>query len=133
MALRVKRRAGWAKRDNTSEIGVALGQLGDQSNILRSVLLDLEQTATISDSLRFGGLLLDSLQEVTKLHYARVEQAPFVVLKSPDIPSALVEMGFLSNESEEKKLRNPAYQRKMAQALFDGIHQYFKKNSAADV
>lgn len=121
--------ARWlAKRDNTSELGgVDLGELEDQSYLLRSVLIDLAQTATVTDSLRLGVSILDSLDDLTKLHYKRVEQAPFVVLKSPDIPSVLVETGFISNSNEEMRLRDKGYQTKIAQALADGIRSYIKK------
>jgi len=119
--------ARWlAQRDNFSELGsVDLTELNNRSH-LRSVLIDLAQTATISDSLRLGTSLLDSLDNMTKLHYARVEQAPFVVLKSPDIPSVLVEVGFVSNPAEELHLRNQAYQNKLARALLSGIQKYVR-------
>lgn len=125
--------ARWlASRENHSELGgVDLRELEDQSVQLRSVLIDLAQTATTTDSLRLGNSLLDSLDSVTNLHYSRVEQAPFMVLKSPDIPSVLVEIGFLSNLHEEEKLRDERYQQKMAQALFNGIRGYVKKYSMA--
>lgn len=127
--------ARWiAQRENYSELGnVDLKELNDQSYILRSVLVDLAQTATINDSLRLGSSLLNSMGDVTRLHYASVEQAPFVVLKSPDIPSVLVELGFISNPSEEKLLRNPAYQKKMAQALMSGIQKYIKTSVVASL
>lgn len=122
--------ARWiAKRDNYSELGgVDLDELGDQSHLLRSVLIDLAQTATITDSLRLGTSILDSLDNVTRLHYSRVEQAPFVVLKSPDIPSVLVETGFISNSHEEARLRDKAYQHKLAVAMYDGVKFYITKN-----
>lgn len=127
--------ARWlAKSENYSELGgVDLGELSDQSVVLRSVLIDLAQTATITDSLHLGQSILDSLNKVTELHYARVEQAPFVVLKSPDIPSILVEIGFISNPSEEIRLREKVYQAKVAQALFNGIQIYIKKYSVTGV
>jgi N-acetylmuramoyl-L-alanine amidase len=121
--------ARWlARRDNYSELGgVDLGDLEDQSYLLRSVLIDLAQTNTTQDSMRLGESLLDALDNVTRLHYARVEQAPFMVLKSPDIPSILVETGFISNSKEEKRLADRAYQREIAQALLNGIMRYHKK------
>lgn len=121
--------ARWlAKRDNDSELGgVDLSELDNQNYLLRSVLIDLSQTATINDSLRLGNVMLDSLFKVTNLHYRRVEQARFVVLKSPDIPSVLVETGFISNSHEELRLGNQDYQTRIANALFEGIHQYSKK------
>ncbi len=127
--------ARWlAKRDNYSELGgVDLSELGDKSYLLRSVLIDLAQTATITDSLRLGTAMLDSLDRLTRLHYSRVEQAPFVVLKSPDIPSVLVETGFISNSTEEQRLRSSQYQDKIAQALFNGIRLYLKKYASIGV
>lgn len=123
--------AKWlANRENFSELGGAPWQDVNNKN-LRSVLMDLSQTATITDSLRLGHSLLDSLDSITRLHYTRVEQAPFVVLKSPDIPSVLVETGFISNQQEEKRLRDQQYQNKMALALLKGIQTYVKNYSIA--
>jgi N-acetylmuramoyl-L-alanine amidase len=118
--------ARWlADRENHSELGgVDLNELGDKSYILRSVLIDLAQTATINDSMKLGTDVLDNLENVTTLHYPRVEQAPFMVLKSPDIPSVLVETGFLSNSKEEERLQSAAYRDKLAHALLGGIHHY---------
>ena len=121
--------ARWlARRDNYSELGgVDLRELGDQSALLRSVLIDLAQTATITDSLHLGSMMLANLKNVTRLHYSRVEQAPFMVLKSPDIPSILVEMGFISNAKEETRLSDENYQNQIALALFNSIENYLKK------
>jgi N-acetylmuramoyl-L-alanine amidase len=118
--------ARWlASRENYSELGgVDLGELGDKSYILRSVLIDLAQTATISDSVTLGSTILKALGSVTKLHYIRVEQAPFMVLKSPDIPSVLVETGFLSNPYDEENLQNDLYREKLAKALLVGVKNY---------
>ncbi len=117
--------ARWlAEKENQSELlgGVALH---GKSQTLQSVLLDLSQTATISASLQLGDNVLHSLHAIARLHHERVEQAGFVVLKSPDIPSILIETGFLSNPKEERKLRDPYYQRRIAQAIVNGINQYF--------
>lgn len=121
--------AHWlARRDNYSELGgVDLSELSDQSYLLRSVLIDLAQTATTTDSLHLGNMMLANLKNVTRLHYSRVEQAPFMVLKSPDIPSILVEMGFISNAREEAKLCNDNYQEQIALALFNSIGNYLRK------
>lgn len=118
--------ARWlAQKDNYVELGgVELNSLQDRSPLLRSVLIDLAQTATIRDSLRLGNDMLDALDAISTLHYKHVEQAPFMVLKSPDIPSVLVETGFISNPKEEKRLTDPAYQQKIAEALLLGIVQY---------
>jgi N-acetylmuramoyl-L-alanine amidase len=115
----VKRENYYAELNNLD-----LKELDDQSYLLRSVLIDLAQTATIRDSLRFANALLDSLESTTRLHYSRVELAPFMVLKAPDVPSILVETGFISNVKEESHLRQLAFQHKMALALYQGIYQY---------
>jgi len=127
--------AHWlAGRENMSELaGVNAQELQGQSYLLRSVLIDLEQTATIRDSLHLGRSLLADLHAVTSLHYRRVEQAPFMVLKSPDIPSVLVETGFLSNKQEELHLRDPVYQGKIARAILIGLQKYIKKYPPAVV
>lgn len=115
--------ARWlADRENESELGQAMS---DKSSVLRSVLIDLAQTATIGASLEIGNAILNQLEYFSHLHSSRVEQAAFVVLKSPDIPSLLVETGFLSDPHEEAKLRDPGYQKKLANALSNGIEDYF--------
>jgi N-acetylmuramoyl-L-alanine amidase len=120
--------ARWlAQSDNHAELdGVLFDTLQDHSLMLRSVLIDLAQTATIADSIRLGTFLLSTLDDISRLHYRHVEQAPFMVLKSPDIPSILVETGFISNPLEEERLANPQYQQKIAHALWLGIAQYVK-------
>jgi N-acetylmuramoyl-L-alanine amidase len=116
--------ARWlAEKENYSELGGV--NLDDKTDVLRSVLLDLSQTGTISLSLQLGGNLLQELGKISHLHHATVEQARFVVLKSPDIPSVLVETGFISNEDEEDRLGDPIYQQQVAQALLKGIRRYF--------
>ncbi len=117
--------ARWlALRENQSELMGGL-ELADKEDMLRSVLINLSQTATIQASLYVGQNLLGNLHRITSLHHSQVEQAAFVVLKSPDIPSLLMEMGFLSNSQEEHKLRNEIYQQHLAQATMWGIRQYF--------
>jgi N-acetylmuramoyl-L-alanine amidase len=95
---------------------------------LKQVLLDLSQTATINESLKLAKSVLDELGEINKLHKRDVEQAGFAVLKAPDIPSILVETAFLTNPEEEQKLRGKHYQRKVANAMLDGIRRYFASN-----
>jgi N-acetylmuramoyl-L-alanine amidase len=120
--------ARWlAKKENYSELMGGIN-LEDKSYLLRSVLLDLSQTATIRQSLVLGNYIIRSLGKVTMLHTGHVEQAPFVVLKSPDIPSLLIETGFISNRREELLLRNPIYQQKVARALMQGIMNYLHKH-----
>lgn len=122
--------ARWlAQSENRSDlIGGAGGvSLNGRDEMLAGVLLDLSMTASINSSLGVGSSILGRLGNVTKLHKRGVEQAAFVVLKSPDIPSLLVEAGFISNPQEEQNLSSSAYQRKLANAVFEGIHDYFRK------
>jgi N-acetylmuramoyl-L-alanine amidase len=116
--------ARWlAAKENYSELGGV--DLSDKNDMLRSVLIDLSQTATISASLKLGDDILAQMGLFTPLHHVGVEQARFVVLKSPDIPSVLVETGFLSNSNEELKLRDAQYQQKVARAILKGVIAYF--------
>jgi len=118
--------ARWlAQKDNYSELGeVELNALQDRSQLLRSVLIDLAQTATIQNSLRLGNSVLNALDDISVLHYKHVEQAPFMVLRSPDIPSILIETGFISNPYEERRLADPLYQEKLAQAIYQGLSTF---------
>ena len=123
--------ARWlARKENYSELGGI--DLDDKGNLLRSVLIDLSQTATIGASLELGDAILKEMGHFAKLHKGRVEQARFVVLKSPDIPSILVETGFLSNYTEERRLRTSKYQKKMAYAIMKGIDKYFRRRPPED-
>ncbi len=119
--------ARWlAEKENYSELGgVNLSDLDDQNDLIRTVLIDLSQTATTTASLQVGSQVLSRLERVTSLHSNGVEQARFVVLKSPDIPSILVEMGFISNPTEEKNLNDPKYQSRVTKAIFEGLKTYF--------
>lgn len=120
--------ARWlAEKENHSELGgVNLSGLDDQNGVIRTVLLDLSQTATIGASLQMGSRVLRGLDTITTLHNNKVEQARFVVLKSPDIPSILIETGFISNPREERNLTSPAYQARLTQAIFQGVNGYFR-------
>lgn len=120
--------AGWlAKRENEADLigGVNI----DVSDVyLKKTLLDLQQTATINDSLKLARAVLGEVGAINTLHKGDVEQAGFAVLKAPDIPSILVETAFISNPDEEKRLKNDAYQDKMADAILQGIKRYFAQN-----
>lgn len=120
--------ARWlAEKENYSELGgVNLKDLDDQSGLVREVLIDLSQTATIGASLHMGERVLRNLNTMTSLHNHKVEQARFMVLKSPDIPSILVETGFISNPREEKNLTDNRYQQRLTQAIFQGLKTYFQ-------
>jgi len=121
--------ARWlAEKENHSELaGVNLKALDDKNGMIRSVLIDLSQTATIQASLNIGRRILSNLGRITSLHNRNVEQARFVVLKSPDTPSILVETGFISNPNEERNLASAAYQEQLSQAIFNGLQQYFRE------
>ena len=118
--------ARWiAKKENSSDLigGISLD---DKDDLIASVLLDLSQTATIQDSLELGSDVLSHLGKVSKLNNRKVQQAGFAVLKAPDMPSILIETAFLSNPSEEKKLRSSKHQQKLAKAVFSGIRKHLK-------
>ena len=122
--------ARWlAEKENYSELGgVDLRSLDDSDGMVRVVLLDLAQTATISASLKLGAVVLKNLDSVGSLHHSTVEQARFVVLKSLDTPSILVETGFISNPTDARNLTNSTHQMKLAQAIFAGLKRYFSIN-----
>jgi N-acetylmuramoyl-L-alanine amidase len=121
--------AQWlANSENNADLigGVSLD---DKDDLLRSVLLDLSQNATIAASLDVGSNVLGELKKIGKVHKKRVEQAGFMVLKSPDIPSILVETGYISNKREERNLRSKAHQRKLARAMLKGVKRFFAHNA----
>ncbi len=114
--------ARWlAEKENASELGQAMV---DKNRLLRSVLIDLSQTATVNASLDLGKKMLEAFSQVAILHSPKVEQAAFVILKSPYVPSLLVEIGFLSHGSEEKKLNQSSYQDKIVDKMAESIHSY---------
>ena len=122
--------ARWlAQSENRSDlIGGAGGlSLDGRDDVLAGVLLDLSMTASINASLGVGSSVLGKLGDVAKLHKPGVEQAAFAVLRSPDIPSILVEAGFISNPTEEKNLGSERYRNRLARAVMDGIHEYFNR------
>ena len=116
-----------AQSENRADLigGVNL-DVGDP--VLARTLLDLSQTASISDSLKLGRMMLEEIGEVNALHKSYVEQAGFAVLKAPDIPSILVETAFISNPDEERLLRDTQHQAKLADSMLGGIRRYFAQN-----
>lgn len=118
-----------AKKENESDLigGVSLNI---KDPVLARTLLDLSQTATINDSLKLGKAVLGHIGEINNLHKNHVEQAGFAVLKSPDIPSILVETAFISNPEEERKLNDDEYQDKLVLSILSGIKKYFASNPA---
>ena len=118
-----------AQRENASVGGVSLD---DKDEVLASVLLDLSQNAALSASLDVGGKVATELSRVTRMHRRSIQQAGFLVLKSPDMPSILVEAAFISNPAEEKKLRDRGHQGRLANAILAGIRNYFFTNPPPD-
>ena len=119
-----------AERENASDLigGVSLD---DKDNVLASVLLDLSQTASLTASLTAAERVLVELDRVGAVRKRAVQQAGFVVLKSPDIPSLLVETAYISNPGEEKRLKDPRRQDQLATAIHAGIRGYFYENPPA--
>jgi N-acetylmuramoyl-L-alanine amidase len=120
--------ARWlAERENAADLkgGVSLA---DKQGQLASVLMDLSQTASIGSSMEAAQRVLGYMDRIGDVRKSEVQQAAFVVLKSPDIPSMLVETAYISNPSEEKRLRTPQQQERIAQAIFSGVRDYFRGN-----
>lgn len=123
--------ARWlAERENASDLigGISLD---DKDNMLASVLLDLSQTASREASINVANKVLSSLKKIGKTHKKHVQSAGFAVLKSPDIPSILVETAYISNPEEEKKLNSARYRDNLARALLDGLRDYFMETPPA--
>ena len=115
-----------AARENAALIGGV--ELGDKDPVLASVLMDLSQNATISSSIAVGDAILQRMASLGSLHRRSVQQAPFMVLKSPDVPSVLLETAYISNPTDERNLRSAAHQEKLAAAVLEGIRKYFAAN-----
>jgi N-acetylmuramoyl-L-alanine amidase len=105
--------------------GASALSLDDKDDVLAGVLLDLSMNETLRSSLDAGRYVLRNMGTVARLHKKKVEQAGFLVLKSPDIPSLLIETGFISNPKEAKQLSSAIYQQKMAQAVYDGLFSFY--------
>lgn len=122
--------ARWlAKKENEADL-IGGVNIAVKDPYLARTLLDLSQTATINDSMKLAKHVLNELGDINDLHRGHVEQAGFAVLKSPDIPSILVETAFISNPNEERRLNDEAYQLKLANAILNGIKRYFSQNPA---
>ncbi|MDF1644578.1 MAG: N-acetylmuramoyl-L-alanine amidase [Pseudomonadales bacterium] len=120
--------ARWlASRENNADL-VGGVELIDKGWMLKKTLIDLTMNASLDVSQNAASQVLDSIGTMADLHKNEVEQAGFLVLKSPDIPSILVETGFISNRKEAGKLSKPAYRQKMAQKIFLGIKNYFQQS-----
>ncbi|MCF5413772.1 N-acetylmuramoyl-L-alanine amidase, partial [Pseudomonas syringae] len=112
-----------AQRENGADLlgATSLLNLKDKDPMLAGVILDMSMNATIAASLQLGHTVLGSLEGITTLHQKRVEQAGFAVLKSPDVPSILVETGFISNSRDSQRLVTARHQQAVADGLFDGL------------
>lgn len=120
-----------AERENAS-VSVGGVSLEDKDEVLASVLLDLSQSAALSASLDIGSSVIRSLARIVKVRRRQVQQAGLIVLKSPDMPSILVETAYISNPTEEKLLRDKGHQGKLASAILAGIRNYFYANPPPD-
>ena len=116
-----------AKQENESDL-IGGVKLGGKDDYVKKTIIDLSQTATIDYSLRLGNSVLARLGGVNTLHKAHVEQASFAVLKSPDVPSILVETAFISNPDEERRLNDERYRDKLARAILEGIRDYVARH-----
>ncbi|MFW5451862.1 MAG: N-acetylmuramoyl-L-alanine amidase [Methylophagaceae bacterium] len=116
-----------ADKENAADLAGGIS-LKDKDDLLASVLLDLSQTASLEASLEVANTVLSGLKRVGHVHKKYVESAAFAVLKSPDIPSVLVETAFISNPDEESKLKTNNHQIKLARAMLSGIRNYFQRN-----
>lgn len=124
--------ARWlANKENAADL-VGGASISDREDVVAGVLLDMQMDKTLEFSIGFGEEVLKEMKKIAKLHgKAKVQQAGFVVLKSPDIPSVLVETGFISNPYEERKLMSKKYQRQMANAIYKGIKKFISKEKMA--
>ena len=120
--------ARWlAQNENAADL-IGGVNLDVKDPVLARTLLDLSQTAQISDSLKVGQEVLEGIGSHNALHRGVVEQAAFAVLKAPDIPSILIETAFISNPDEELKLRDPRQQQRFADSIAEGIRRYFAQS-----
>lgn len=120
--------ARWlAKKENSADL-IGGANLGSENKQVAKLLLDLSTSAQIKDSKQVAQVLLSQLENVYRLHKPRVEQAAFAVLRSPDVPSVLVETAFISNPKEERLLRTSKHQERFANAIHKGVQQFFVSN-----
>ncbi|GAB4169494.1 MAG: N-acetylmuramoyl-L-alanine amidase AmiB [Wenzhouxiangellaceae bacterium] len=119
-----------AQSENAADL-IGGVQLSDGDEMLRSVLLDLSQSASLDYSRKAASRILRELADVGKTHRREVESANFVVLRSPDVPSVLIETGFISNPSDEANLGSPRYRKRLASAILRGIEDHFRQTAPA--
>ncbi len=116
-----------ANKENESDL-IGGVEVGNTDDLVAQTLLSMSTAAQIKDSRKLGEAVLSQIGRVNQLHKPQVEQANFAVLRAPDVPSILVETAFISNPEEERKLRDPRYQRDVAEAIFKGIQAYLAQN-----
>ncbi|MEE8342919.1 MAG: N-acetylmuramoyl-L-alanine amidase [Gammaproteobacteria bacterium] len=117
--------ARWlAERENASDLAGGVS-LDDKTGLLKTVLLDLSQSASMETGNEVAVKVLRELRRIGKAHKKTVQHAGFMVLKAPDIPSILIETAFISNPAEERRLRDPHHQQKVAGAIFKGLRSYY--------
>ncbi len=120
--------ARWlADKENASDLAGGV-ILSDKEDMLANAMIDMSMTRTVNESLVLGREVLDELKKIGPVHSKRVEQAGFAVLKSPDIPSILVETAYITNSTEEKLLRSEKHQRRISDAILAGIRKYIRNN-----
>ncbi len=123
--------ARWlANKENAADL-VGGASISDREDVVAGVLLDMQMDKTLEFSLGFAGQVLKEMRKIARLHSKTVQQAGFVVLKSPDIPSVLIETGFISNPYEERKLNSRKYQKQVARAIYKGIKQFISHEKIA--
>ncbi len=121
--------ARWlAERENAADLVGGIS-LDDKDEPLKAILIDLSQTGSLEASLDVGGRVLRRLTGLGRVHHAEVQRAAFAVLKSPDIPSILVETAFITNPEEERKLLDPGHQARLARGVLDGLRAYFHETA----
>ncbi|RKZ41023.1 MAG: N-acetylmuramoyl-L-alanine amidase [Gammaproteobacteria bacterium] len=124
--------ARWlAEKENAADLISGI-RLNDKDKLLAQVLLDLSMLSTLEASAYVGQSVLKRLQSVSKVHASQLQRANFMVLSSPDIPSILIETGFISNPREEQKLSDINYRRQLAQAIYEGIREYIANYVLSD-
>ena len=118
-----------ASKENKSDLigGADRIQLGDKEDQLKKILVDLSMTNSLETSMNIGSKVLREMGAVTRLHSSKVESAGFAVLKSADVPSLLIETGFITNPQEAKNLNTLAHRTKLAKAIFRGVDRYFNE------
>lgn len=121
--------ARWLARQHNADSFVSGATIKGKDAVLGSILMDFSQTATMKHSKQLAVAVLDALEQKTALRTRNIESAGFAVLTSPDIPSILIELGYLSNVDDERQLNDVVYQKRLVAAVSAGIHSYLQQNA----